>query len=99
MTICFDIASAIFALIAATLWLWSARIKIPRQFPIIVVSSHFADDIAPAGPVYSTGSSEQLDDLGMAVIRQSELSGYAALSAAAAAICQGISMFLRLISN
>jgi hypothetical protein len=88
-----DIASAIFAFLAALLWFCSALIKLPHEFPITVVSSHFEDDIAPAGPVYSTGSSQQLDELGKAVIKQSNLSAYAAICAAVAASCQGLRLF------
>ena len=94
-----DILSVIFAFTAAGLWGWSAWIKLPRQFPIIVVSSHSESDIIPAGEVYSVGSSPQLDELGKAVIRQSELSRYAAVSAAITALCQGFAIFLRIISN
>jgi hypothetical protein len=49
--------------------------------------------------VYSTGSSDQLDDLGRAVISQSELSAKAAICAAVAALGQGIAIAVRLISN
>ena|SRR5271166_2793479 len=100
MIICLDIASAIFAFIAAVLWFLSARIKMPREFPILVTSSHFADsEIPSAGEVHSVGSSKQLDDLGRAVIKQSALSSYAAGYAAVAAVCQGLAIFVRLISN
>jgi hypothetical protein len=94
----FDIASAIFAFVAAFLWWLSARVKTPRQF--VVISSSFVDDIAPiGGQISGVGSSPQLDELALALIRQSKLSAGAATCAGLAALCQAISITSRLISN
>jgi hypothetical protein len=80
------IISAVFAFIAAILWFWSALIEIPSQFD--VVSSHFVDDIAPAGAVHSVGSSQQLNEFAEAVRKQSRLSACAATSAGISALFQ-----------
>ncbi|HEY1778978.1 MAG TPA: hypothetical protein VGG79_00810 [Roseiarcus sp.] len=93
-------ASALFAFIAAVLWTLSAKVDVPSKFPILIMTSHFADPEMPAvGEVHSIGSSDQIDDLAKAVIKQSRFSAYAAISAGAAAFCQMIGFLVQLHSN
>jgi hypothetical protein len=72
--------SAVFAGVAAVLWLKSALVKIPSSFPVVMVSPDL-------------GVSPQANKLGEALIRQSKWSAAAALSAAASALCQALAFF------
>jgi hypothetical protein len=86
-----NIASAIFAFIAAVLWGWSSRIKTPSAFPVQVITSHGTAYKAFAGEEVvssGTGRSPELDTLADALRKQANLSGSAAGFAAVAAFCQ-----------
>jgi hypothetical protein len=87
-------ASALAALVAAALWLMSAKVKIPKSFPIYVVKPDaFAGQMlgGPLGAEYSGfGHSDELDSLAAALVRQSRLSAWAAGAAATSAVLQGI---------
>jgi hypothetical protein len=89
-----EIISAGFALGAAILWLCSATVKTPKQFPIQVnvfnVPSHLA--IGPTQSAY--GESKELNELGSAIIKQSRYSAYAASCAAISALTQATLAFL-----
>lgn len=85
--------SAVFAGIAAVLWLKSAMIKTPSSFPIHVIqpdsfSRPFGEPLD--GTYVGHGHSPALNDLGEAFRRQSKWSASAALFAAASAICQAL---------
>jgi hypothetical protein len=73
--------SAVFAIIAALLWLQSARVRTPTQFPI--------NTITPIGGI-GTGGSPALQELGQALRRQSRWSAAAAICAAVSALLQAI---------
>lgn len=90
-----EIAAALFAGGAAVLWFASAMVKIPKNFPITVVSTHTMAETIIGAEVVSAGSSPELDDLGMAVIKQSFISAGAAGSAGVAAVCQAAAIFLQ----
>jgi|SRR5450759_763477 hypothetical protein len=92
-----NIASALFAVGAAVLWLLSAKVRLPNQFPITVISVHEMVDQIIGAQVISTGSSPEIDDLGRALIRQSKLSSAAAVCAGIAATCQAIVLISALI--
>jgi hypothetical protein len=85
-----QLASAIFAIAAAVLWLVSATVKLPNNFPITVTSLHTMMDQLIGAQIVSSGSSSELDQLGQAMIRQSRWSAWAAGCAAVAAVCQAI---------
>lgn len=82
------LTSAAAALAAAIFWLLSARVRLPSTFPIVVTSVHTMHDQLIGAQVVSEGSSNELDNLGRALIHQSQLSAIAALLAAAAAALQ-----------
>jgi hypothetical protein len=86
----FEIGSAAFALAAAALWLRSAMIKTPHQFPIAVQTANVPQHLVIGPTMTGYGESKELDDLGRAVIRQSWWSAAAAFNAAMAAILQAI---------
>jgi hypothetical protein len=91
----FEIASALFAIGAAVLWLRSAIVRTPKTFSLRVSVSNEDPHLA-IGPYRNAyGECPELNDLGEAVIKQSRLSGYAALTAAIAASCQAIAVFLQ----
>lgn len=88
----FSISSAVFAGLAAVLWWWSATIRTPTTFRIGVDrpdASFFQPDGPPLGigPV-ATAHSEELEELGNALRKQSRISASAALSAGLSAACQ-----------
>jgi hypothetical protein len=87
------IVSAIFAFGAAALWGISAAIPIPRYFPILVTSVSTKGEEVTGAKVISSGSSAELDELGMAIIRQSRLSAWGAVSAGIAVLLQAILFF------
>ena len=94
MKLWLDIASAVFAFGAALLWLLSAMVALPKDFPITVQITNVPDHLV-IGPFQSgVGHSDQLDTLGSALKRQSRLSAFAAISAALAAICQAVGLIV-----
>ena len=83
-------ASIISALLGAYFWLWAARVKTPDSFPIHILSqTPFSSEIPPT-QIVTIGSSEELDAIGRALIRQSALNSYAAIFTAAAVVIQVI---------
>lgn len=80
--------SAIGASAAAIYWWRSAQVELPKQFPLTVLSMHHSGDNPDGAEILSSGSSPEIDDLGRAMISQSELSAKAALWACAAAAFQ-----------
>jgi hypothetical protein len=92
-----EIVSAVFAILAAALWLVSSRVKTPREFPIKIISWHIYDGEEVTGAQVageSYGTSENLEVLGTALIKQSRLSSYAARCAAISAFCQAAIAFI-----
>ena len=88
------IMSALFAFVAAILWLWSALVRMPAEFHIQSIQTNFARQAvrgAFAQPV-GYGHSEELIELGHALKRQSRLSAAAAICAAISALLQGASL-------
>lgn len=99
MTTAISLACAFFAFAAAALWLWSARIKTPEKFAIHVVrGTTWMQQPLGGGAIdaefVGTAHSKDLVALANGLRRQSELSGWAAISAAVAAILQGLLVFL-----
>jgi hypothetical protein len=89
-----QIASAVFAIIAAALWFASAFVPTPKNFSVRVSvltgPSHLAT--SPVSDAY--GESDELNALGKALVKQSHLSAAAASFAALAALSQAISVLL-----
>jgi hypothetical protein len=87
-----DLASALFALGAAGLWIASAMVKTPKSFSVNVITVHAGDPEFPSAEVVGKGfgTSAEMNDLGKALVRQSRLSAFAAGSAAIAALLQGL---------
>ncbi|OBP70997.1 hypothetical protein CK217_20540 [Mesorhizobium loti] len=75
---------------AAFLWFLTSRVKTPSQFPITVTSTHSLLDQIIGAQVLSTGSSPELDQIGIALKKQSALNAWAALCAAFAAALQAV---------
>lgn len=99
---CAEIVGAFFALAAAVLWFVSAVVKTPREFCVKVISIHVASSDIDGSEVVSEGfgTSDELTDLGNALIKQSHLSAWAAALAAISALCQGFAvLWTRLVSN
>ena len=95
-----NLVSAVLALAAGALWLLSAKVKLPSEFPIVIMTTHYADPEIPAvGEINGTGKSQQIDDLGKSMIQQSDWSRRAALCACGSAFCQAAMIFLSKISN
>lgn len=96
-----DLASALFALGAAVLWIASAKVKTPKSFSIDVITVHNGDAEIPSGEVVGGGfgTSPELNDLGNALVKQSKLSAFAASSAAIAAGLQFLTILAHQISN
>jgi hypothetical protein len=80
-----NIFSATGAAGAAIYWWRSARVELPNEFPLTVISMHHSDDEIRGAQILSSGSSEGIDNLGRAMISQSELSATAAMWACGAA--------------
>jgi hypothetical protein len=92
----FGALSAAFALLAAGLWLKSAKVPTPQQFVITVVKPSLGGPIGVLdGKYMGNGYSQELQTLGEALIRQSSWSAWAATSAAAAAVCQVIDFVVK----
>jgi hypothetical protein len=85
-----SVVSAMFAFGAAALWWMSATVPMSRYFPILVTSVYTRGEEVAGAEVISSGSSAELDELGIALIRQSRLSAGAALSAGIAVFLQGV---------
>ena len=90
--------SALFAIVAAVLWFMSARVKTPESFSIHVVRSNsfIGQPIGqPIGATFiGTAHSADLVELANGLRRQSKLSAYAAVCAAASAVAQAITLAL-----
>lgn len=87
-----EFASAVGAIAAALLWLKSARVKLPSDFPLTVFSMR-RDVPGPAQEaVVASGYSPQLDALGRALLKQARLSSHGALMAAVAVILQAVAL-------
>lgn len=83
-------ASILSALWGAYLWLKSSRVKTPDNFPIHTLSTTpFSAEIPPT-EIVVIGTSEELDAIGHALIRQSSLSSRAAIFTAASVVIQVI---------
>jgi hypothetical protein len=93
-----DLASALFAFGAAALWIASARVKTPQSFSVNVITVHTGDAEIPGTEIVGEGfgTSNELNDLGKALIKQSRFSAFAAWSAAIAAALQG---FLAILAD
>jgi hypothetical protein len=97
-----NLASALFALGAAVLWIASATVKTPTSFSMNVITTQIGDAHVPSGEAVGQGfgTSDELNDLGKALIKQSRLSSWAAGCAAVAAALRGALAILALeISN
>jgi hypothetical protein len=96
-----EIASAVFAIAAAALWVTSSLVKWPREFTVQVISYHISDGESMAGSEVvneGRGTCKELETLGNALIRQGRLSAAAAGCVAISAICQGAVIFLHRFS-
>ena len=90
-----QIGSTIFAFLAAVLWLYSATIKVPKNFDISVIPSMATREGYPAeDPNFATGFSHDLVELGKGLARQSRVSARAAMCAAISAGLQSISFYV-----
>jgi len=90
-----QVAGAGFALAAAYFWWQSARVQTPKTFSIHVVKPEMGILGEPLGGTYvGHGYSEELTNLGKALVWQSQLSGRAAICAAISAGIQGIAVLL-----
>jgi hypothetical protein len=78
-----QIASAVFAIVAAVLF-----VRTPKEFSIRVSVSNAPSHLATSAYSPAYGESDELNALGKALIRQSRLSAAAAASAALAAFAQ-----------
>jgi hypothetical protein len=102
MAIYAQILSAIFALMAAALWLGAAFVRTPRSFSVQVTTWHThnserVDGSETAGGGH--GTSDELVALGTALAWQSRLNAGAAALAALSAACQAAAIWLHPISN
>jgi hypothetical protein len=86
-----EVATAAFAVLAAVLWFASTRVETPQTFTVKVLSTHIASSEIDGSEVLSDGfgTSPELEALGAALIKQSHRNSWAALAAAASALCQG----------
>lgn len=85
----FNYASAFFAVVAAVLWFWSARVKTPAEFEVVVEVQ-----TSPDGSGIGGGGSVELTELGYALKRQSRRSGWAAVSAGVSAILMALGFMM-----
>jgi hypothetical protein len=93
--ICLLVAAAIFGLAAAWFWFRSAKVITPKQFNIMVVKPSMGPLGGPLGGTFEgMGYSQELTDIGQALIRQSNLSGYAAIFTVVSVILTTISAIL-----
>jgi hypothetical protein len=89
-----QVASAIFAIVAAVFWLVSAIVRMPKEFPIRVSVSNAPSHLATSAYSPAYGESEELNTLGQALLKQSRLSAAAAASAALAAFLQAFAILI-----
>ncbi|MEW6438814.1 MAG: hypothetical protein AB1508_16775 [Pseudomonadota bacterium] len=96
-----EIGSALFAFVAAILWVLSATVKIPKTFSINVLTEHTEDAEFPGSQIIASGwgESAELTELGMKLGEQSRLSAFAAIAAAGAAILQVAVILVRHTPN
>ncbi len=90
-----ETTSAISAVIAAALWIASAIGKMPKKFPIRVISWHMYDGESVTGTQVvgeGFGESEELEHLGAVLRRQSWLSALAAIFAAISALSHAVAL-------
>ena len=102
MAIYAQILSAIFALMAAALWLRAAFVRTPRSFSVQVTTWHIHNSGRVNGSETTGGghgTSDELVALGTALAWQSRLNARAAALAALSAACQAAAIWLHLISN
>ena len=102
MTLWSEIGSAVFAIVAAVLWLKSAWVKTPHEFNVQVITWHNESAGSPDGSEVvgqGHGVSEELEELGKALIKQSRLSSAAAAFAALSALCQGVAILVQHFPN
>jgi hypothetical protein len=88
--------SAISAVIAAVLWIASAIGKMPKRFPIRVISWHMHNGESVTGSQVvgeGFGESEELEHLGAVLRHQSQLSALAAIFAAISALSHAVALF------
>jgi hypothetical protein len=92
-----DILTAVFAIIAAVLWLKSAKIKTPENFSIYVVKPNQTPlGGNPMGGTYlGNAYSQDLTELAIALKKQSKLSANAASFAALSAMIQALSILTK----
>jgi hypothetical protein len=84
-----EYVSAVFAILAALFWVASTFGKMPKRFPIQVISWHIYDGENVTGAQVvgeGHGTSKELERLGKVLIRQSWFSAAAAFCAAVSAI-------------
>ena len=84
-------ASALFALGAASLWLWSATVKVPQTLTVIVEVKQ-SEGFGGGGGGMGSGFSPESNDLAKALGWQSKWSARAAVCAAAAAVFQAVAL-------
>lgn len=93
-----NLISAAFAFAAAALWLASALVKTPGEFPIHVVQlDEYVENLVSGSiPEHAPGAarSEALLHLGAALQRQSRFSALAAGCACIAAVAQAVAIWL-----
>jgi hypothetical protein len=79
--------SAVWALMAALYWFRSAKVQLPTEFPLAVISHRHLERVI-GSEIVSSGSSPEIDSLGKALIEQGKLNAKAAGWASAAALFQ-----------
>ena len=82
------------AALAAALWFLSASVQIPAKFPINVTSVDVTSDVPMATRRLYSGWSDDIDELGRALITQSRLSAAAASLVGISAMAQAIALAL-----
>lgn len=87
-----NVLSAVCAVVAAVYWFRSASVELPKNFPLMVYTSHRLLETVIGSEIGATGSSPEIDALGQAMIKQSELSAIAARWACAAAALQAAAL-------
>lgn len=93
--------SALCAIVAAVLWFKSAIISLPNQFNIYVVKpNELPMGGNPLGGVYMGNAySEDIENLRVALVRQSSLSAKAAIFAGLSAVMQAGTFALAVLKN
>ena len=97
------VVSALFAIVAAVLWFFSAVVKTPKSFSINVIrpdSMGLPFGGNPLGGTYvGQAYSEDLIALANALRRQSRFSAWAAFCAGVSAIFQTLSLYFYLLDK